>query len=38
MRAMGAVRLAGLIQSGKLADMRATNPYRGFRYPAEVIQ
>ena len=35
------VKLAGLIQrsnGGKLADVTATNPYRGFRYPAEVIQ
>jgi hypothetical protein len=35
---MGAVRLAGVVSHGRLLGMTRSNPYRGFRYPAEVIQ
>ena len=35
----GVVRLAALLSHGRLSAMaHAPNPYRGFRYPAEVIQ
>jgi hypothetical protein len=35
----GVVRLAGLIELWKRVNMTTTsNPYRGFRYPAAVIQ
>lgn len=35
----GTVRLAGMPSSGRLRSMTTTpNPYRGFRFPAEIIQ
>ena len=34
----GIVSLARVIEGGSLLGMPACNPYRGFRYPAEVIQ
>jgi hypothetical protein len=33
-----AIRLARLVEHVSLPDMSVSNPYRGFRYPPEVIQ
>ena len=37
-RRNGVVRLASVVGRGSLLGMTSSNPYRGFRYPAEVIQ
>ena len=38
MTRLGLVRLASLVGRGSLLGMTTPSPFRGFRYPAEVIQ